>query len=225
MLKKLLLPILALSSMAANANMFVDRSIVEFKPGESVQQDIRVMNRGTDQMYVQVEVLDVINPGEASEERISVTDISSLGLLATPKQFALPAEGVKQVRMVSIAPPADVDKVYRVNVTPILPPLEDTGSSMVRVVVAYQLLVLVIPDNPTENLVVTRQDDVLLLTNEGNSYVLLSEGQSCNVDGLCTDLPTRRLYAGNTWELQLNSATDTVNYNMKTFAGARSVSW
>ena len=209
---------------SAHANMFVDRSIVEFVAGQAPQQDIRISNRGDDQMYVQVEVLDVLQPGTEQEQREVVTNLADMTLLATPKQFVLPPQGERAVRLVALAEPGQVDQVYRVNVTPILPPLADTESSVVRVVVAYQLLVLVLPENPREDLVVTREANILKFENRGNSYVLLADGQQCEVDN-GSNLPTTRLYAGNSWEVELESSAMTASYRLTTFAGSRTVTW
>ena len=208
----------------ASANMFVDRSIVEFVAGQAPQQDIRVSNRGNDQMYVQVEVLDVLQPGTEQEVREAVTNLADMTLLATPKQFVLPPQGERAVRLVALAEPADVDQVYRVNVTPILPPLADTESSVVRVVVAYQLLVLVLPENPREDLVVSKEGNTLKFENRGNSYVLLADGQQCVAEA-CSNLPTTRLYAGNTWEVELENSDVEASYRLTTFAGSRTVTW
>ncbi|RMA81363.1 fimbrial biogenesis chaperone [Umboniibacter marinipuniceus] len=213
-----------LVSSAASANMFVDRSIVEFVAGQAPQQDIRVSNRGNDQMYVQVEVLDVLQPGTNEETREAVTNLADMTLLATPKQFVLPPQGERAVRLVALAEPGEVDQVYRVNVTPILPPLADTEASVVRVVVAYQLLVLVLPENPREDLVVTRDGNVLKFENRGNSYVLLADGQQCITEN-CSNLPTTRLYAGNSWEVELESSDVVASYRLTTFAGSRTVTW
>ena len=213
-----------LVAASASANMFVDRSIVEFVAGQAPQQDIRVSNRGNDQMYVQVEVLDVIQPGTDEETREAVTNLADMTLLATPKQFVLPPQGERAVRLVALAEPGEVDQVYRVNVTPILPPLADTEASVVRVVVSYQLLVLVLPENPREDLVVTRDGKVLKFENRGNSYVLLADGQQC-ITEKCSNLPTTRLYAGNTWEVELESSDVEASYRLTTFAGSRKVTW
>jgi P pilus assembly chaperone PapD len=208
----------------AQANMLVDRSIVEFVPGQSPQQDIRVSNRSDDQMYVQVEVLNVLQPGTEQEEREIFTDLADMTLLATPKQFVLPPQGERAIRLVALAEPAEVDQVYRVNVTPIMPPLADSQSSVVRVVVAYQLLVLVLPENPREDLVVTREANTLKFENRGNSYVLLADGQQCDGEN-CTNLPTNRLYAGNSGEVELGSDNMAASYRLTTFAGSRTVTW
>lgn len=225
MLKRFLtLLVLVSLPCSAIANMFVDRSIIEFVASDGRQQDLRVSNRGNDQMYVQIEVLDVQNPGADNEQRVTLTDLSEMSLLATPKQFVLPAQGERAIRLVSLQEASDVERIYRVNVTPVLPPLADNEASVVRVVVAYQLLVIVQPVNPIEDLFVERRGDVMYFENRGNSYVLLAEGEQCS-SSECEDVPTRRLYAGNSWELPLSDAQASVNFRMSTFQGSREVTF
>ena len=66
------------------ADMYVDRSIVIFEAETQPRQDIKVSNSGEEVMYVQVEVFQVNDPGESTEERIKVNDPKQIKLIATP---------------------------------------------------------------------------------------------------------------------------------------------
>lgn len=194
--------------------MYLDRSIVDFLPGESPRQDVRVINDSDETLYVQVEVLEVSNPGTEKEQRNPVTDPDRISLLVTPNKLVVAPNSSKIVRMVNLDEQLTAEKVYRVNFTPILPPLQQEAGSKVRLVVAYQVLVLISPQEPRYNLVSDRKGDTLTLTNTGNSYVMITEGKQCPTDPAsdnmasgeddgCHDLSARRLYPGNTYRVIL----------------------
>ena len=190
--------------------MYLDRSIVDFLPGESPRQDVRVINDTDEQLYVQVDVLAVSDPGTEQEQRNRVTDPDSISLLVTPTKLVVPPKSSKIVRMVNLDEQLQTEKVYRVNFTPILPPLQEEAGSKVRLVVAYQVLVLVSPEKPKYNLVSDRRGDTLTLSNTGNSYVMITEGKQCapgpvqdEQNAQCHELSARRLYPGNTYQVKL----------------------
>ncbi|MCB1692521.1 MAG: fimbria/pilus periplasmic chaperone [Pseudomonadales bacterium] len=213
--------IVLLWSAASAADMYVDRSIVIFEAGGQPRQDVKVSNTGDDVMYVQVEVLAVDHPGTEKETRTKVSDPKALKLLATPDKLIIPPGGQKLVRIVNLQASNDAERVYRINVTPIVAPLEEE-SSQLRIVVAYQILTIVQPDKPESNLVVSRTGQQVTFQNTGNTNVLLSEGKQCRPDDAtqCEDLASRRLYAGNTWTLDLPFDAP-ISYSVRSFDGIK----
>jgi len=195
--------LLAISSSAL-ADMFVDRSIVIFDSNSPPREDVKVLNNGDEMIYVELEVLKIENPGTAEEERLSLKNPREMGLMATPNRLAIPPNGQKLVRLVNLNRGSDSERIYRINVKPIVPPMEEDVSQL-RIVVAYQILTIVHPKNAKAELQATRQGRVLRFQNSGNSNILLSEGQQCAPDmsEVCQELSSHRLYAGNNWEITL----------------------
>ena len=132
-----------LFSVHSNAEIFVDRAIVRLGPETSNREDIKVINNDDEVSYVQVEVLEVRNPGTEQEERVTVTDPDKIKLIASPSKLMIPAKSQKLVRVVNLDPGANEERIYRVNITPVLPPLQENKGSVVRIVVAYQSDVIV----------------------------------------------------------------------------------
>jgi len=213
--------LLWMAAAVAQAEMYVDRSIVIFEPGEQPREDVEVSNTGDDVMYVQVEVLKVENPGTPDEQRVKVDNPQELKLLATPSKLIIPAGSRKLVRIVNLQASNERERVYRINVTPIVPPLEEEKSQL-RIVVAYQILTIVEPNEPNTNLSVTRDGTTITFENNGNSNVLLSDGRQCRTEAEeeCQELASRRLYAGNTWEVSLPFDAP-VRYSVRTYDGIR----
>lgn len=217
--RALILACLTILSAGASAEMFVDRSIVIFEPGAQPRQDVEVSNTGDEVIYVQVDVLQVSNPGTPDEVREKVENPQDLKLLATPSKLIIPPGSRKLVRIVNLQTNNDEERVYRINVTPIVPPLQEETSQL-RIVVAYQVLTIVQPNDPETNLSVTRDGNIIRFSNSGNTNVLLSEGQQCSDETTCEDLPSRRLYAGNSWEHELPFDAP-VSYSVRTFDGIK----
>lgn len=213
--------IILLFNSNLSAEMYVDRSIVIFEPGGSQREDVKVSNTGDEVIYIQVEVFNVLNPGTPEEERVKVTNPKELKLLATPNKMVIPAGGQKLVRIVNLETNNKTERIYRINVTPIVAPLSEETSKL-RIIVAYQILTIIQPNYPRAELLATRSGSVVRFENRGSSNILLSEGSQCKPHDstACEDLPSRRLYAGNTWELPLPYDAPLA-YSVRTFDGIR----
>ncbi len=203
------------------ADMYVDRSIVLFEPGGQQRQDIKVSNSGDEVMYIQIEVFRVDEPGTTAEQRVKVDNPDELRLLATPTKLVIPAGGQKLVRIMNLEPDNLAEGVYRINVTPIVAPLAEEASQL-RIIVAYQVLAIVQPQNPKSTLKVSRNGAVLNFENQGNTNILLSDGSQCDPadQNVCSELTSRRLYAGNHWQLDLPYDAP-VAYSVRSFDGIK----
>ena len=205
----------------ASGGILLDRIIVEFPSDQAPRQDIYVINEDDENAFVKVEVLAVNNPGEENEERVSLAGAENVPFLASPARLVIGPRGRKQVRLVNLPGPGATEQVYRINVTPVMPPLAKQTGATVQVVVAYQALAIAHPAEPREALQVTRSDNALHFHNTGNTYALLADGRQCDdQQSNCVDLPSRRLYAGNQWTIALPYATP-VHYAVTTYKGVR----
>ena len=199
-----LLAMLMISSHA-RASMSLDRVIVYIKPGELPRQDVVVRNQGNENLYLQTEVYKVINPGSKQEERIRLTDPKDIKLLATPNKAIIAPNGRKTVRLVSLETPQDKELVYRVTFRPVVGELE-AKQTAIKLLVAYQALVFVRPQNPQYSVSATIDNGTMTFTNSGNTNVVLRNGKYCSSNNTtsCTDLSdSKRIYAGERWAMPL----------------------
>lgn len=213
-LVKLMVGLALFVPAAASAVMGVDRSIVHFEPDGPPRADVQVINPDDEPLYVQVEVLEVVYPGTLDEQRLPVTDPRAVDFLVTPNKFIVPPKSRKIVRLVNLGGHGDRERVLRVNLRPIPPPME-AETSGIRVLVAHQLLVVVMPGQPTrDNIVASREGGHLMLENRGNTNVLLRSGRACAsesdlqaepaAEASCSPIPSRRLYPGNRWDVDVS---------------------
>lgn len=201
----LLLALVLLAAPAA-AEMQLDRSILVFDADGAPRQDVEVTNSDDAPLYLDTEVLLVTAPGTDAEARTAVDDPGAAGILVTPARAVVPPGGRQLLRIVLLEDAPAEDRIYRINVKPVLPPLQPRQTA-VKVVVAYQLLVIQRPRDPAPDLVWSREGDRISFENLGNSNVVLFNGRQCadfETETDCTEIDgARRLYAGNRWTLDL----------------------
>ena len=183
----------------AHAELILSQLIVDLQPDKDSRQDIEAWNNGEERAYVAGEPSEILNPGTASESRRTDPDPEKLGLLVSPARMILEPGQRKLIRLGDIAPPADRERVYRVTVKPVAGQLSSNQSGL-KILVGYDVLVLVRPVQPQPNISASRAGDVVTFRNDGNVSVELVDGRECDASGkLCSNLPGKRLYAGAQW--------------------------
>lgn len=186
------------------AALAIDRAIIEFETGKGARQDVMARNTGDTNLFLEIEVLEVTNPGTDEEQRTVVRDPESIGFIAAPRRLMVPPGESRPVRLVNLIGHGDVERVYRVNIRPVVPPAETKGMG-VRIVVAYQVLVFVAPLQTRVELNTTRNGNLLTFRNSGNVNIMLGNGEQCPMLGAkdCEELQGKRLYPGNIWAVEL----------------------
>lgn len=199
-----------LIASAGQAAMYVDRAEVTFKAGEPARQDIVITNPDAEPLYVKVEVSEIFNAGTAAEERRISREAEDINLLATPNKLVIQPGQQKNVRLVNLAGHGESERVYRVNVTPVVGKVEvPAGASgmQVKVLVAYDLLAVVAPQKPQPALAALREGKSITFRNNGNTNMFLFNGVQCPtpeaLPAECVTIHGKRLYPGNTWTVEL----------------------
>jgi P pilus assembly chaperone PapD len=195
----------------AQADLIVNRSIVEMVRGEARADVVLINSDTTSNLYIQVDPYAVTKPGETDQAMTKLTAEENLGMLVSPNKLVIPPGGRSVVRVLNLDPASVAERIYRINFIPVSPPVEietpadDTVRSRLEVVVAYQVLVIVQPEQPVAVHAAMRTGTEAVFRNEGNSNYLMTDGEQCNpADAAdCRQLPDRRVYPGNSWQLQL----------------------
>ena len=204
---------------AASAELLLSQLVVELAPGEGSRSDVEVLNSGPDRIFVSVEPREILNPGTASESSRSDPDPERLGLLAGPARMILEPGQRKLLRVASIVG-SPRERVYRVTVKPVVGKLASEGSGL-KLLVGYDMLVIVRPPELKPHVSATRVDGRLILRNDGNVSVELDDGRWC--DGAtksCQTLPGGRLYVGAQKTIEVGAGRH-VSYRLK--AGSKIV--
>jgi P pilus assembly chaperone PapD len=202
-LTRLLLPLLLVlgSTLAARADIALDRAILDLEG--TPRADVEVQNVGDETRYVVVEPEAVADPGTDGERRWRAADPEELGLLVTPTRLVLEPGARRVVRFVRLGGAPEHDRIWRVAIRPVVGATASETNAL-DVLVGYGVLVMARPDDAASEIVAERRGRRLVLENRGNSNALLFGGAQCNATGAaCRELPVKRLYPGNRWELRL----------------------
>ena len=197
---------LLLCAMPISADMVISQSIIYFGQNGNNQEDIEIENVGAEPLYIKVTPHIVNNPGTEQQERVAYDDPTEAGLLVSPNRLVIKPGSRKLLRFVNLNSNTSEEKVYRVSVTPVVGQLEENQTG-VKIVIGYEVLVLVPPVNGKEELVYARAGKSLQIENKGNQNILVREGIQCKADVTdendCTVIPGKRLYPGNKWNAEL----------------------
>lgn len=183
------------ASAEADAQLVLSQLIVDLGSADQAQ-DIEVSNSGEELAYVSAEPREILNAGTAEEHDFKVPDPEALGLLVSPGRMILEPGQRKLIRIAALASRGDMERVYRVTVRPVVGQLSPKHSGL-KILVGYDVLVLVRPTTLRPQLVGIRSGDRLVIRNVGNTSVELTDGQECDSQGKnCQHLTGGRIYAG-----------------------------
>jgi len=192
-------------SLPGLASMELNNVIFHFEPGGAAREDLEIFNPGDTPLYVEIEPKTVLSPGEVTENRAPIVNPKEAGLLVTPNRLVIPPGATKVVRMVRLGDALE-ERVYRVAAKPVIAGLEGETSGL-KIMVGYEILAIVYPSDSKPVVEAKRVGQRLRLVNTGNTNVLLREGFQCahpeQKEPDCEPLPGKRLYPGNSWEVEL----------------------
>jgi P pilus assembly chaperone PapD len=181
---------------AARAELVLSQLILDLEPARNTRGDVEIWNNGRDVVYVAVEPREILRPGTPLETGLVNPDPEQLGLLVSPARMILDPGQRKRLRIASISKPAYKERVYRVTVKPVVGQLSSDHAGL-KILVGYDLLVLVRPTSTRPSVVGIRAGDHLIVRNDGNISVELMDGKACDAaKKVCEPLAGGRIYAG-----------------------------
>jgi P pilus assembly chaperone PapD len=193
----------ALHPLSSDAQVVIDKVEIELDVSNRYD-DIELTNPGDEPLYIQIEPSRIEHPGRPNEQRVSERNPESLGLLITPLRLIVPPGERHRVRVVALEPQPRMDQVFRVTIRPVVGRVETREKAAVKVIVAYDVLVLVRPPDAHASIEIDRNGRTATLRNTGNSSAVLHDGQQCDTSQTaCQTLPARRLYGGAEMKLEL----------------------
>ncbi|QDP20417.1 fimbrial biogenesis chaperone [Sphingomonas xanthus] len=188
----------------AAAEIVLSQLVLDIPATRPARQDIEIWNSGSERTYVSVTPAEMIEPGTAKERRLEQPDPEKLGLLVSPGRLILEPGQHKIIRVTPLDDASDRERVYRLTIRPEVG--EVTGDQTgLKILVGYDVLALVRPDQPVHRLTGTWAGSQLKIRNDGNTSVELIGGRSCTAPNQCTDVPGKRLYAGAEWNVPVTT--------------------
>src|SRR5690349_3989753 len=198
---------------SARADLVLSQLVVELTPGEHARADVEAWNDGPDRIFVVVEPREILEAGTRTESSRSDPDPDKLGLLVSPGRMILEPGQRKLVRVASIAS-GDRERVFRVTVKPVVGQLSSEQSGL-KVLIGYDMLVLVRPADLRPHVSSVRSANKLTLRNDGNVSVELVDGRECDASStVWKALEGGRLYPGSQKTLELPQ-DESAEYKMR----------
>lgn len=186
----------------ADAQISVSEMVVDIMPDRPLH-DLVVGNAGDEVAYVEVEVIEIVNPGTPEQTFIEGRAPAESGLLATPNRLVLNPGERALVRIAPVSRLPDRDRVYWVRVRPVVGAIE-SETSVIHVLFGYDVLTIVRPPTVEVAYSVERIGTTIRAVNHGNTMVELAYGEQCDAEGVnCVEAPGKRLYAGLEWSAEL----------------------
>lgn len=197
---------LALAAQAHAQQIALSSLVVELSPGKHDRDDVEISNTSPDRAFVVLAAREIVDAGTPAETSREERDPEKLGLLVSPDRMILEPGQRKLIRFASLATRVDRERVFRVAVKPVAGQLQSSSSGL-KVLVGYDVLVLVRPTLARAQLVGTRSASQISFRNDGNVSLVIHDGHQCGAPGgKCSDLPGKRLYPGATWSTPVKSA-------------------
>jgi P pilus assembly chaperone PapD len=214
----LLLGFLTSVIIPVQANIVLNKIIVNFDAGSISREDVEVWNSGKETLYVSTNVYSIKNPETENSEKIEQTDARTAGLIVSPNKIILQPNERKILRILAQATAMEKDLVYRVKIAPNAGELANADTDKakkiagVKILIGYEMLIFVRPPNPHGDLKVTRSDKKATFTNAGNTNLDLREVKICDADKVtnCQEIKAKRLYAGQIWTTDLPRADGVI---------------
>jgi P pilus assembly chaperone PapD len=211
------------------AQLVVDRMWVDMRPDSAGREDLVLRNESADRYYVSLVASEILGAGTEAEQRVEIADPEALGLLISPTRLILEPGASRAVRIVNIGEVGAADRVYRLRITPQVTDVDagtdvsegETGVS-IRVLMAYDILVVSRPAEARPQIVSLSEPGAVLLRNEGNTNTLLLNGEVCPRDarsgdqGACRTLDDHRLYVGETWKIETDISDPVLRFKSRT---------
>ena len=189
----------------AAADLVLSELIVDLQPGRLTRDDLEVWNNSSERAFVAVDPREIVDPSLPSQSTRQDPDPEKLGILVTPARMILEPGQRKLIRIADVSATPDREHVYRVTVKPVVGAIRSDESGL-KIMVGYDVLVLVRPAQAAANVIATRAGRSLTFDNHGNVSVEVIDGRQCTPDhSKCTPLPGKRLYSGASWTVELPS--------------------
>jgi P pilus assembly chaperone PapD len=202
-LTSLLVVFALLMPIQAHAEFIVSNAILEFTSETPTQQDIEIINRSGDNDYVDTEIRQIVHPGQPDQSKELISNPADAGILVTPNKTILAAGNRKVMRFVLLKKLDNAEHTYFVAVKPVIKGAESTSKLGLKILVGYEVLVIVRPAEMKPSETLTRAGKMLTVENTGNTSLLLREGRQCSSVTSCTQLPVRRIYPGEKASIEL----------------------
>jgi P pilus assembly chaperone PapD len=197
--------------------ILLDTTQLTFNKNEKTKQVINIRNVNQDTpVYVEILVNEVLEPEKGTKSELKRHESPmSVGLFVAPGKMVI-QKGVasQSLSIININNTLDKERVYRVDVRPVISGIEQTESMAVKVLMAYDIVIHVQPDAPFISSSYSFDGNSLILSNDGNARFFATNGKACKSEYECYDLDSGFIYSGKKGRLQVAYDVKFVSYDL-----------
>jgi P pilus assembly chaperone PapD len=179
-------------------------NLYEYIPGKTASITKTIRNDGDATGFVRVEIKRISYDAAGKDIETDQPADGSLNsrLIVSPNRLIVPAQGARSVRLLYTGA-RDTEQYFRVRFTPVLPDRNDGfdvsaetekafASAGVKVMVGYGAVVVMRPSNEIYDTQVETFADHAVITNRGNSTVIIDNFFECSESGNKCQNPVKK---------------------------------
>jgi P pilus assembly chaperone PapD len=201
------------SNSALAHKIMIDKTNIDFPSNIQEKRIVNIKNvHNSDNAYVTVKVKEVVSIRDG--KTVEFNDPRKMGIIATPSMLTIKPNQTLPVSIININDRLDKERVYRVEFTPVISDIdktEKTTNKMIKVLIGYDTLVHVQPDNPRLDYAYDIKDDALYLKNTGNIHFVASNIRACDKKESCVDLKGGSVYPSSYGRLSIPKNKTVIN--------------
>ncbi len=217
-----LLSLLALASLAFTSTVQAEKIVLSknlLNFDSSTKQTFDVINLMPEKdAYFNIVVNEVLEPSKiVKSPMVIVEDPIKSGLLVSPARSVIKAgEGRKSISVLNLNQNLSKERVYRIDVNPVISGVKEVSRAQVKVLVGYDVLVHIQPADAKIQYTKGEKDGRHTLTNTGNSHFIATNGMACvNDSDDCVTFPEWYIYPGVTMTVPEHDARfNRVSYRL-----------
>ena len=149
-----------------------------------------VRNLGDGLAFVKVELYEITGKNNQGKDILKPLDsVDKENLIITPRKLVIPKDGSRSVRIyIPESVDRNQDRYYRIKYIPVLPtkaegydrPEFERTDTGLGLSVAWGQLVYLSKSDPVFNTKIQEEDEVVTITNQGDSFIELNNVELCN---------------------------------------------
>lgn len=219
--------IASLLTLASNSviaeKITLSKNMVFFDKNESKREVIEVINlMPGHKAFFETVINEVLEPQKGTKSQMKVlTDPSEAGLFVSPNKAIISEDENKtNISIINVNKKLDKERVYRIDVKPVISGIKGIEKgARIKVLMAYDILVHVQPNNPVMDYQYNFSKDHFVLKNTGNVFFTAKDGKQCIAKDSCFPMPTGKVYSDGTVKIPLEKDVKFVQYKLNIRGG------
>jgi P pilus assembly chaperone PapD len=221
LIKKTCIASLAIFSLFAQSNeIALSKNIITFEKNQNKKVTLDILNlRIENTSYIETIIREVQEPQKGTKSNLLIPlTPKEAGLFVTPnKQIIHKGQDSGLLSIINVNQNLEKERVYRIDVKPVISGMDSNSATgpAIKVLLAYDILVYVQPNNPTMTYDYNFNDTKFIIKNTGNTHFTLDNGNACDNQNNCNSLIGGNLFSQKVASITIEPSIKYVSYDIK----------